>query len=418
MFRTPQFLKRSEDIRIECEKRLEDPGNGQLQEKSGYNFVMEGRNHFYDWYRAYFLVHYKFEATANGGNIVADTESAPINGSFSLIKNMRVSSAATTLSESNNIHKGIFIKNLLDYSNDYSATVTKDQFWHLDVDKTTVTDANASNTGMRERALLSNGGKIIETKIPLNRYAFFENLSETLLPPMKIEFEITLQDDKELIFQNDGTARRLVKKFELWVPQLSFHGEGQKFVNENFLKPKKKKLLKERIMESSPRTDTGGTYLFTSAIKNVKHVFVFFQQYRKKNSYTQNPYFFDTFDIDGDDSAKLTRCRLNYGENFYPVVYFSDKNKLRIYEHLLNYSYRNYDYNSGVQLQIANFESLYPIIHFDLRNNEKFMTNDPLNLTLEYELNETANLQYIIYAYVINEEEFVLETLGNELVVV
>ena len=71
-------------------------------------------------------------------------------------------------------------------------------------------------------------------------------------------------------------------------------------------------------MESSPRTDTGGTCLFTSAIKNVKHVFVFFQQYRKKNSYTQNPYFFDTFDIDGDDSAKLTRCRLNYGDKFLP----------------------------------------------------------------------------------------------------
>ena len=29
MFRTPQFLKRSEDIRIECEKQLVDPGNGQ-----------------------------------------------------------------------------------------------------------------------------------------------------------------------------------------------------------------------------------------------------------------------------------------------------------------------------------------------------------------------------------------------------
>jgi len=172
MSRTPQFLKRSEDIRIECEKRLEDPGNGQLQEKSGYNFVMEDRNHFYDWYRAYNLVQFKFEATANGGNVVADTEAAPINGSFSLIKNMRVSSAATTL---NNIHKGIFIKNLLDYSNDYSGTVAKDQFWHLDVDKTTVTDANASNTGMRERALLSNGGKIIETFRKSFRNSFTTN---------------------------------------------------------------------------------------------------------------------------------------------------------------------------------------------------------------------------------------------------
>ena len=93
MFRTPQFLKRSEDILIECQKQLVDPGNDQTQEKSGYNFVMEDKNHFYDWYRAYFLVHFKFEAKVNGGNIVADTESAPINGSFSLIKNMRVSSS-------------------------------------------------------------------------------------------------------------------------------------------------------------------------------------------------------------------------------------------------------------------------------------------------------------------------------------
>ena len=154
---------------------------------------------------------------------------------------MRVSSSETELSESNNIHKGIFIKNLLDYSNDYSGTVAKDQFWYLDVDETTVTDANATNLTMRARALLSNGGKIVETKIPLNRYSFFENFSETLLPPMKIEFDITLQDDKELIYQNDGTARRIVvKKFELWVPQLPFHGKGQKFVNETFLKTKKK----------------------------------------------------------------------------------------------------------------------------------------------------------------------------------
>ena len=36
-------------------------------------------------------------------------------------------------------------------------------------------------------------------------------------------------------------------------------------------------------MESSPRTDTGGTCSFTAAIKNVKHVFIFLQQYRKKN---------------------------------------------------------------------------------------------------------------------------------------
>jgi len=49
---------------------------------------------------------------------------------------------------------------------------------------------------------------------------------------MQLEFEIVLQNDDELIFQNDGTGRRIVvRKFELWVPQLTLTSEGQKQVN-------------------------------------------------------------------------------------------------------------------------------------------------------------------------------------------
>ena len=65
---------------------------------------------------------------------------------------------------------------------------------------------------------------------------------------MQLEFLITLQNDRELIYQNDGTARRIVvRKLELWVPQLHFTGKGQTFVNENFLKPTQWKYLKENI---------------------------------------------------------------------------------------------------------------------------------------------------------------------------
>ena len=86
------------------------------------------RDNFYDWYNAYFRVDYKFEATANGGNVVADTESAPINGSFSLIKSLRVNSSGKELYYANNIHKFIFIKNLLEFSDDFSRSVAKISF--------------------------------------------------------------------------------------------------------------------------------------------------------------------------------------------------------------------------------------------------------------------------------------------------
>jgi len=152
---------------------------------------------------------FKFEAVANGANIGADTKSAQINGSFSLIKSLNLKSTGKTLYEGTDIHKVIFIKNLLDFSDDFSRSVVKNQFWYLDSDTSTVTSNDATNTGMRARALLSHQGETVQTIIPLNRYSFFEGLSDRLLPPMQLEFEIVLQDDREMIFQNDGTARRL-----------------------------------------------------------------------------------------------------------------------------------------------------------------------------------------------------------------
>ena len=182
---------------------------------------------------------------------------------------------------------------------------------------------------------------------------------------MQLEFEIDLQDDREMSYQNDGTARRIVvRKFGLWVPQLHLTGKGQTLANENFLKPTQWKYLKEVLSASTSRRDVNGTWLITPGIKNPKHVFIFFQQSRKENSYTQKPYIFDTFDIDGDNSARLDTCRLQYGTSFYPELDYDHDFKIRILNDLINFRYRKNDYNTGVQLQIANFEKLYPIIYF------------------------------------------------------
>jgi len=78
------------------------------------------------------------------------------------------------------------------------------------------------------------------------------------LPPLQLEFEIVLQDDNEIIFQNDGTGRRVVvQKFELWDSKLMLSSEGQKVVNENFLKPTDWRYLKETLHTSTSRRDAG-----------------------------------------------------------------------------------------------------------------------------------------------------------------
>ena len=128
------------------------PGNNQTQNKSGTNLLLltgiastTGTT--------LISASIRFEAVENGAAIAANTQSAPINGSFSLSKGLNLKSAGKALYEANDIHK-VFIKNLLDFSDDYSRSVAKKQFWYLDSDATTETDGNARNTGMWARARL------------------------------------------------------------------------------------------------------------------------------------------------------------------------------------------------------------------------------------------------------------------------
>ena len=314
MFRNPDLLEKTNMARYDLSTPLTIPGNGQPQAKTGLTIFCNNRNQWFDWYNAYFRVNYTLEAVANGAGLAAAATSSTLNGSASLINKLVVKSAGKTLYNIDNAHKAVFVKNLLDFSDDYARSAAKSQFWYLDTANTVVL---ADNEGIRQRQLLTkrigeNGGgenaaKVVETIIPLNRYAFFENLEDKLLPPVELDFDITLQLDVELIWQNDATARRVVvRNFELWVPTLQLTSAGQKMVNENFLKPAKWKFLQETIHASSSRLDASGMWQINPGAKNAKHVFVWLQRTDKANSLTENPFFFDTFKLnDANENSSL-----------------------------------------------------------------------------------------------------------------
>lgn len=111
-----------------------------------------------------------------------------------------------------------------------------------------------------------------------------------------------------------------------------------KLANENSLKPTKWSYLKEILhTRHSSRRDGSGSWLITLGVKNPKHVFVFFQQTQKQNALDQNPYIFDTFNLDGDDSAKTATCRLQYGTSFHPELDYDSNFKMRILNDLINF---------------------------------------------------------------------------------
>ena len=247
----------------------------------------------------------------------------------------------------------------------------------------------ATNKGIEQREKLTQARKTVETIIPLNRFSFFEELKDRILPPLKMEFNITLQDDNELIWQQAGGPDRrvVVRDFELWNPSLKSTSEGQELMNENFLKPAKISHLKETIFNSTSRRDPSGMWQINAGLKNAKHAFVWIQQTRKRNDIQFNPYIFDTFDIDGDNSAKLLTCRVQYGASkFYPELDYTPDFKERILQDVINFRYRKNDYNTGTQLNFANYSTLYPLIYFDLRADKSNLTNDPQQIVFSLSL--------------------------------
>ena len=70
------------------------------------------------------------------------------------------------------------------------------------------------NKGFAARKGLS---ALVNCEIPLNRYSFFEELLDKLLPNMKTDLDIEFEDDKNLIWRQGaadaaGTSYRLIIK--------------------------------------------------------------------------------------------------------------------------------------------------------------------------------------------------------------
>ena len=428
-FRTSEYLQRNEMVRYQLDEVIRIPANGQHQQKSGYKFTINDRSSFYDWYNAYFEVQFQLQVLADGTGVPNATRSTVINGAHSLINHLMIKSAGKIVYDTNNLHKVTFVKNLLEYSDDFSRSVAKDSFWYLDVANLADMTA-AGNTGFEARRNLTkrigegggaeNAAKDINVIIPLNRFSFFEELYDRMLVPMQLQFNIELQNDTELIYKVAAAAagRVVVNRFLLWVPRLTPKDSlYNKFV-ESFLLKKTWTYNREMYQVSSP-AQSSGFFQISSSIDNVKAIFVYLQR-AKTNNGNANPYHLDTYKLNADnENSYLTTCRLEYGNGvFYPETEYDSESKVRIYNDLMSYGMRKNNYNSGTQLNIANYNSLYSIIYFDLSYQTDKVTRDPKPLIFRYKLNANSAAAFNVHAIVLYEEEVIIDKVGNELVIV
>ena len=241
---------------------------------------------------------------------------------------------------------------------------------------------------------------------------------------MQLQLIIQLQHDDELIYGAAGhdNCRVVINRFLLWVPKLiPKDSMYDKFIN-SFLS-KSAWTYKRELYEVSKPTRNSGFFQISSSIDNVKAIFVYLQR-DKTNKPDKNPYIFDTYKIqvaanDGNVDRYLTSCRLEYGNGvFYPETEYDSESKVRIFNDLMSYAMRKNDYNTGTQLNLGNYNSLYSLIYFDLSYQTEKVTRDPKQLIFRYKINANSGVDFNVHAVVLYEEAVVIDKVGNELVIV
>ena len=409
-FRNPKYLERYEDVVYDLEQALDiNPGNNAYQTKTGHRFIADntGESTPFDWYNARLSVDFKVNKLADGSNIAVADHNGMVNSSNSLIKKLTILANGREVYSCNYANHVVNIKNLLEYSTSYAESTATGEFYFLDTSRAAEErPAQATyNKGFHERKLLLGASATVNCEIPLNRYSFFEALEDKLLPNTKIELNIEIEKDSNLIFQNADNCRVVLTRLQLFIPKLTFNAPGQSLYMENYLKPYKWTYLNEVIERSNNSQQQTGQFRITNAISKPRHVFIFGIDTARIESQTANPFLYDTFDL--PNNANISRCYLEVGNgNEYPDIHFKPSTDLvRVFKNVLSYSHANNDYQGGTLLNISNFKTLFPFVYFDLTKQKMDIKDGVTKLAFHYELTANPNADYNIYALVLHERE-------------
>ena len=169
-YRNSKLIERYEDVVFELETALQSNfANNQI--KTNHRFVVDnsGESTPFDWYNARFNVNFILKKLADGTNIADGDNNGIVNSSSALIKKMNVKMNGVDVYDCSEANQATNIKNLLEYSQDYSKSQGTNEFFYIDTTRTAV---EADNSGFLARKSLLAGNRGMNAEIPLNRYGF------------------------------------------------------------------------------------------------------------------------------------------------------------------------------------------------------------------------------------------------------
>ena len=452
-FRSDKYLNRMEYYAYDLETDISTTirGNDQEQMKNQHRFIIDNTAEInpIDWYNAFFEIEFKLVKLADGNNFGAN-DMCTMNNGLSLIKEIRVLSEGESVYNNNiSANEGANLMTLLNYTKSYADSVGSDQFFYLDTsaaaninlfnDRTIETRSDQAgaaareipmpknnadyNEGFAKRKALTDGGLTRNISIPLNLYSYFASFKRNIHPNLKINIELRLEQDANLIFRNAAEdGKIIVSKLRLWCPKLIFNAEGLNLYRSDYMKPKKWPYLAEYFYKFTRAGDNRGDMVrLVTSIRKPRHVFIWTVPEASYAAQTANIFVFDTNSI-GTNNVHFSRAQLVVNNSkYYPELSINANEKTKLYRALMEYNGTyTQDKICGSIINRDNFDKLFGVLYFDLRKQDDDLIDASVTINFNYQLSEAPGVaanQYRINVLILHENEIELAQVGSKLLV-
>ena len=452
-FRSDKYLNRMEYYAYDLETDISTTkrGNNQEQMKNQHRFIIDNTAEInpIDWYNAFFEVEFKLVKLADNATNFADNNTAAnlctMNNGLSLIKEIRVLSEGESVYNNNiSANEGANLLTLLNYTKSYADSVGSDQFFYLDTSAAAnnqnfarlALDGNAQNIdgippnpnyneGFDKRKKLTAGGVERNISIPLNLFSYFASFKRNIHPNLKINIELRLEQDINLIFRGGAAdnGKIIVSKLRLWCPKLIFNAEGLNLYRSDYMKPKKWSYLAEYFYKFTRAGDNRGDMVrLVTSIRKPRHVFIWTVPEASYGAQTSNIFVFDTNSI-GTNNVHFSRAQLVVNNSkYYPELSVNANEKTKLYRALMEYNGTyTQDKICGSLINRDNFDKLFGVLYFDLRKQDDDLIDASVTINFNYQLSrepsDDATNQYRINVLILHENEIELAQVGSKLLV-
>ena len=273
---------------------------------------------------------------ADGTTYVAADNITFASDTYSIIRELNVKYGGVQVIDTPSVNESVAIRNKAEYSRAYLDQATSTLSYP---DSGTGTASRPANIGFSSKAALTNAAGGVNLIVPLNKYCFFAASQNVVYPIGKMELNITLESDGNILY-NDGAAadgRYVVKRMRLWVPKMELNSAGMKIFGAKLTEKRTWGYLADRLEISPVSTLQTGTFDISSSIEKPRFVMLYAVDSTKDGDVTKNSFHYDTNNIPG--GRQVTRAQLELGNcAYYPRVELNPKNELtRVYKRFIDY---------------------------------------------------------------------------------